>query len=99
MLSTIDGKLDGIMNKKPEEVDPLTFQYAASSVVNSGNNLTIGSATDPSKTTGTDRFKRRNKKKKKNRLLKQISSSGLGGFASTAGSAAAGSGASTFGNV
>ena len=101
-LATIDSKLDSIMNpgSDPEAVDPLTFQYAASSVVNPGNNLTIGSATDPSKTTGTDKFKRRNKRKK-NRLLKQISKSGnqLGGFASTAGAAAAGAAASTFGGI
>tara|TARA_R110002012_G_scaffold170094_1_gene334218 strand:+ start:200 stop:1150 length:951 start_codon:yes stop_codon:yes gene_type:complete len=98
MLSTIDSKLDGIMNKEPKEVDPLTFQYAASSVVNSGNNLTIGSATDPSKSTGTDKFKRRGKKKK-NRLLKQIGSSGLGGFAGPAASAAGAATSSAFGGV
>ena len=79
-------------------VDPLTFQYAASSVVNSGNNLTIGSATDPSKTTGTDKFKRRSKKKK-NRLLKQIGSSNLGGFAGPAASAAGAAASSAFGGV
>jgi hypothetical protein len=99
-LATIDSKLDGIMNPGSDTaaVDPLTFQYAASSVVNSGNNLTIGSATDPSKTTGTDKFKRRGKKKK-NRLLKQIGSSGLGGFSGPAASAAGAATSSAFGGV
>ena len=98
-LAGIDQNLENILNPAADAIDPITFQYAASSLVEPGNNLTIGAATDPSKTTGTDTFKRRGKRKKKNRLLKQIGKGGgqLGGF-SAAPAAAAGA-SSAFGNV
>jgi hypothetical protein len=75
-----DDQLESIM--EGDYQDPLTFQYAASSLVEPGNNLTIGAATDPSKITGTGKFKRR-RKRKKNRLLAQIGGSGLGNFQGT----------------
>ena len=100
-LADIDQTLDGILNPAVESIDPITFQYAASSLVEPGNNLTIGAATDPSKTTGSDNFKRRGKKKKKNRLLKQIGkgASALGGFSATPASSAGAGASSAFGNV
>ena len=89
-LNQIDKQLANILNKPEEAPDPLTFQYAASSLVDPGNNLTIGAATDPSKATGTDKFKRR-RRKKKSRLLKQIGGGGLGNLNAGAPAAAAAS--------
>ena len=110
LMTTYDDQLSDIMGGDygsvmggEENVDPLTFQYAASSLVEPGNNLTIGAATDAEKTSSTDKFKRR-RKKRGNRLLKQIKKqrSNFGGFTGTAPAAAASAAApiaSTFGNI
>ena len=100
-LADIDQDLNNILNPGEDAIDPITFQYAASSLVEPGNNLTIGAATDPSKTTGSDNFKRRGKKRKKNRLLRQIGKgkSQLGGFSGPAPSAAGAAASSAFGGV
>lgn len=90
-LNQIDRQLEDIMGTSDRETpDPLTFQYAASSLVDPGNNLTIAAATDPSKATGADKFKRR-RRKKKSRLLKQIGGGGLGNLNAGAPAAAAAS--------
>lgn len=104
LLSSYDDQLAGIMGDGgggyDEMIDPLTFQYAASSLVEPGNNLTIGAATDAEKTSSTDKFKRR-RKKRGSRLLKQIKKqrSGFGGFTGTAPAVASGAAASSFGNI
>lgn len=100
-LADIDQDLNNILNPEADAIDPITFQYAASSLVEPGNNLTIGAATDPSKTTGTDNFKRRGKKKKKNRLLRQIGKgkSQLGGFSGPAPSASGAAASTAFGAI
>ena len=104
LLSSYDDQLAGIMGDGgggyDEMVDPLTFQYAASSLVEPGNNLTIGAATDAEKTPSTDKFKRR-RKKRGSRLLRQIKKqrSNFGGFTGTAPALASGTAASSFGNI
>ncbi len=79
LLSSIDARFDE--GGELIQEDPMTMKYAASSIVEPGNNLTIGSAADPSKVTGTGRFKRR--KKKKPGLLNQIGKNTLGNLSST----------------
>ena len=102
LLSSYDDQLAGMMDGGQEMIDPITFQYAASSLVEPGNNLTIGAATDAEKTSSTDKFKRRRKKRTGNRLLSQIKKqrSSFGGFTGPASTAAsAPTAASTFGNI
>jgi hypothetical protein len=79
LLSSIDSRFDE--GGELIQEDPMTMKYAASSLVEPGNNLTIGSATETSKVTGTGRFKRR--KKKKPGLLNQIGKNTLGNLSNT----------------
>ena len=104
LLADYDNQLaqiTGTIDESSITADPLTFQYAASSLVEPGNNLTIGAATDAEKTASADKFKRR-RKKRGSRLLRQIKKqrSNFGGFTGTAPAlASAGTAASSFGNI